>query len=233
MNPPISRVKWEKTYRLINSCYPPCNIWEDIISNNEDWISAIEISEMTNSRVRQEIGDISLISKERMITGINSWWVISAFTHVNPNGSRFNDANFGAYYATNDFITAVKEKAYGYTKEFMEATKEPIIDITCRTLLGKIDNNLHDIRQIDSWKECYLENDYTYSQELAKKLREEGSYGIVYKSIRDKDGECFAAFWPDVIDIPIQERHVVFHWNGEKVESYFEIREGFKERIKF
>lgn len=224
MYPPLSKIKWDKTYRLINSCYPPCDIWEDIISHGDDWGAAFEIEAMSNSRVRQEIGDISIIPNERMITAPNSWWVISAFTHIIP--ARFNDDAYGVYYAANNIHTALKEKAWGLTQKFMEATEEPIIDITCRTLVGKIDNHLHDIRSREKWENCYLEKDYTYSQQLASQLRAVGSNGIVYQSVRDQQGECFAAFWPDVVTVPVQERHMVFHWNGEKVVSYFEVREG-------
>jgi RES domain-containing protein len=229
MHPPISTVKWKETYRLVNSCYPPCDIWEDIISQSDDWQIAFELEAMSNPRVRQEIGDISIIPKDKMITGKNSWWVISAFTHT--KAGRFNNDHFGAYYAANNFLTALKEKAYGLTKQFMEATNEPIADITCRVFLGKIDSKLHDIRDVDSWKNCYTENDYTHSQELATILRGIESNGIVYKSVRDSGGECIAAFWPDIVSIPIQERHTVLHWNGKDISSYFEVREKNHNRI--
>jgi hypothetical protein len=231
MIPPVKRIKWNKTYRIINSCYPPCDVWEDIISDSDDWQLAFELEKMSNPRVRHELGDLSLIPPERVITGSNSWWVISAFTHINPEGDRFTDGTYGAYYAANNFLTSLKEKAYGLTKKFMSATSEPIIDITCRTLVGKIDKELHDIRCKDNWRTCYHEKDYSHSQRLASELRRNQSNGIVYKSIRDAEGECFAAFWPDVVTIPSQERHVVLHWDGKKVTSYCEVKEGSEERV--
>lgn len=231
MLPIVSRIKWDKTYRLINSCYPPCDVWEDVISQSEDWALAYEIEALSNPRVRQEIGDIQLIPPERMIGGVNSWWVISAFTYPNPMGSRFTDGTFGAYYAADNIATAIKEKSFGLTKQFMEATNEAIIDITCRVFLGKIDADLHDIRQDDQWRDCYLKDDYTYSQRLAITLRDQDSNGIVYQSVRDESGECIAAFWPDVVSIPTQERHIVLHWDGSTVSSYYEIKEKNRQRI--
>jgi hypothetical protein len=221
MLPDISKVRWNKTYRLINSCYPPCDIWEDVISKAKDWKLAYEIEAMTNPRIRQEIGEISLIPDNRIIKGVNSWWVIAAFTHINPIGTRFTEGTFGAYYAANNFETALSEKSY-HTKKFMEATEEEIANITCRTLLGKINAELHDIRDFEKWKGCYNPDDYSKSQHLAGKLRDIESNGIVYKSVRNPVGECFAAFWPDVVSIPIQERHVVLHWNGEKISWYYD-----------
>lgn len=224
MTPPTSHVKWQKTYRLLNSCYPPCDVWEDIISSGEDWALAFEIEQMTNPRARQELGEIHLIPPDRMLTGPNSWYVISAFCHFSENGSRFADGTFGAYYAANDFTTAVKEKAYGFTQQFLSATEEPIIDIKCRTLVGKIDALLHDIRFGNEWNNYYLTDDYTHSQKLAKQLRTQNSNGIVYQSVRNQGGECFAAFWPDVVSIPTQERHIIYHWNGKQITDYSEIR---------
>ena len=232
MPPPLSHIRWNKTYRLINSCYPPCDVWEDIIGKSDDWQLAYEIEAMSNPRIRQEIGDISLVPPERMLTGPDSWWVVSAFTHVNPQGSRFADGTYGAYYAAHDFQTALKEKAHGFIKQFMSATNEPIADITCRTLVGTINSQLHDIRDIENWPECYHEEDYTYSQRLARALKDNDSNGIVYKSVRKNNGECFVAFWPDVVTIPSQERHVVLHWDGETVTSYFEIKDGNQERME-
>lgn len=223
--PGLSRVNWDKTYRLVNSCYPPCNVWEDIISNPEDWEMAYKIECLTNPRVRNEIGQIHLIPKERMIMQTNSWWVTSAFTHINPEGGRFNTVHFGVYYAANQFMTALKEKAFGLTRQFLSDSAEPAIETTCRVFLGKIDANLHDVRDQKEWLDCYYDADYTQSQKLAVALRDQDSDGIVYKSVRDPKGDCFGAFWPDVVSIPTQERHVVLHWDGEKVNSYYEIRD--------
>lgn len=232
MIPPVAHITWQHTYRLINSCYPTCDIWEDIISNSEDWEIAFEIEAMSNPTIRHQLGDISLIPREKMITGPNSWWVISAFTKLNPKGSRFCDGTYGAYYAANNFLTALKEKAFGFTQQFMEATNEEVIDnLQCRVFVGKIDHELHDIRDTDTWSQCYLPDDYTYSQQLGRQLRNQESNGIVYHSVRDKGGQCFAAFWPNVIPIPLQERHVGLHWNGKKIDSYFVIGQKEAKRI--
>lgn len=228
MNPSLSRVTWEKTYRIINSCYPLCDIWEDICEQ-PDWYTLFYIADMTNPRLRQEMGGLFLIPQERMVTGKDSWWVVSTFAHILP--SRFNDHTYGVYYAANQFLTGIKEKAFGLTKKFMAATNEPIQDITCRVLVGRIDRDLHDIRDKENWPHCYLGDDYSPSQAFARELRNQDSNGIVYKSVRDENGECFAAFWPDVISIPIQERHVVLHWNGETIVSYFEVKEKQEKRM--
>jgi hypothetical protein len=49
---------------------------------------------------------------------------------------------------------------------------------------------------------------YEASRALARTLRDSGSNDLTYPSVRDADGRCIAAFWPDVVGIPIQERHL-------------------------
>lgn len=219
--PKLSHVRWPKTYRAINSCYPPCDIWEDIIASADDWEMAFEIEAMSNDRVRNDLGDIHLIPKERMVIGTNSWWVVSAFTKINPLGSRFCDGSFGAYYAADRFLTALKEKAFGTMQQFMLDTAEPILgDLTVRMLVGSVDAQFHDIRDQAVWRACYHDQDYSKSQALGVALRTDDSDGVVYQSVRDPQGECFAAFWPDVVGIPTQERHVTLHWDGEQFDAY-------------
>jgi hypothetical protein len=49
----------------------------------------------------------------------------------------------------------------------------------------------HDIR--DGFHEAHYPNDYRVAQVLARELREAGSNGIVYRSVRHKGGSCLAA----------------------------------------
>jgi hypothetical protein len=50
--------------------------------------------------------------------------------------------------------------------------------------------------------------------------------GDGYPSVRHDGGQCVAAFWPDVVGIPIQERHLNYAWDGKKVLRYFDYQRG-------
>ena len=67
-------------------------------------------------------------------------------------------------------------------------------------------------------------NSYDASRALARGLRETGSNGLIYQSVRHAGGRCIAAFWPDVVGIPIQERHLQYEWDREKVARYFDYK---------
>ncbi len=52
-----------------------------------------------------------------------------------------------------------------------------------------------------------------------------GSNGVVYSSVRERGGHCIGAFWPDVVGIPVQERHLKYEWDGSQVSRYFDFAE--------
>ena len=58
--------------------------------------------------------------------------------------------------------------------------------------------------------------------------RSEGSDGVVYPSVRHAPGHCVAAFWPDAVGVPVQERHLQYEWNGAAMTRYFDyLRDGW------
>ena len=217
MNIPTSNIKWKKSYRLIPSKYPPIDLFDDI-ADPEDWEDLASAESRTNPRVYEEIGDISLIPKERRIGGVGAGWVISAFTHVSSmRPTRFTDGSYGIYYCSKEFETAVSETVF-HQSRFLSATSQEAGWITVmRELIAKIDNVFHDIR-VGSFQDELDPDSYVKSHIFAKNLRADNSNGIVFPSVRNDGGECLAAFWPDVVSIPTQGSHWQYHWNGEKFD---------------
>ena len=82
---------------------------------------------------------------------------------------------------------------------------------------------MHDLR-IGDWSH-FLDPDpeqYWRPQELGRRLRESGGNGIVYPSVRHAGGECIAAFWPDVVSIPVPGKHIALRWNGKTISQWFD-----------
>ena len=46
--------------------------------------------------------------------------------------------------------------------------------------------------------------------------------GVVCPSVRDPAGQCVAAFRPRMVGIPVQTRHLKYHWDGERAGRYFD-----------
>ena len=220
--PPLKtkRIRWAKAFRIISSIFPPIDLFEDT-SHPEDWELLASLEAKSNPRIVEVIGQLSLVPAERRVSGPGASYVMAPFTHVSPNWlGRFHDGTFGAYYAANNTETALAETMHHRSEIYRASNEAPGWFSQYRELIGKVDHSFHDLTGRDDYAECVSLNSYDASQSLARNLRGNGSSGILYQSVRHEGGLCLAAFWPDVIGIPLQGRHFAYHFNGEFIDMY-------------
>ncbi len=213
---PKTRVTWARYHRLINSAYPPIDLFEDI-ADPADWLLLASAEGKTNPRIAATIGNLDLVPAGRRVGGAGASYLMAPFTHVSPDHQgRFHDGTFGVFYAADGFETALFETVH-HTQKFCAATREaPGWIADKRELVGQIDAELTDIREGDA---ALLDpDDYAASQAFARAEKAAGSNGIVYPSVRNAGGTCFAAFYPDVMSAPIQGRHLSYHWDGDCID---------------
>ena len=220
---PTRHVVWPQAWRIIASRYPPIDLFERVSDDPRVWDALIELEQLTNPRLRDEAGEISLVSPERRVSGTNASWVMAAFTHINKRGSRFSDGTFGVYYAADTLETATAETAYHFAI-FAADAGDPARREDMRVLLGAVDREFEDIAALGDDLKAGLLNSASYarSQAYAVARRDAGADGFVYPSVRRAGFECVAAFWPDTVGIPVQERHLQYEWDGAKVRRYFD-----------
>jgi hypothetical protein len=195
---PISKIDWRPCFRIVPSRFPPIALFE-AVAGPADLDAVYQIEAMTNDRLREEVGDISLVAPEDRVSGPGSSPIMAAFTHLNPEGDRFTNGTYGVFYASRTIDTAITETRY-HRIRFLQATSEPAQELDMRVYSVDLDAELHDIRAMrESHPAYYHSSSYGVSQELALQLRENGSNGIIYESVRDKDGECAAVFRPRLL----------------------------------
>lgn len=218
-------VSWPQAWRIIASVYPPINLFERVSPNPAVWEALIELEKLINPGLRDEAGEIRLVPPERRVSGPNASWVMAPFTHVNPSGSRFSDGTYGVYYAAKDLETAIRETAYHFARFASDSDDGPRRE-GMRVLLGSVRHDLDDVNSLDdALKSAVLDKDsYVASRSLGRSRRENGSDGLAYPSVRHNGGQCIAAFWPDVVSIPFQERHLQYEWDGRRVSRYFDYK---------
>ncbi len=216
--PPLARITWAQAYRITPSRFPPIDVFEEL--GNSDLLA--ELEGMTNPWLRQNCGDISIVPTERRVTGPGATYVMAPFTHPNKAGSRFSDGSYGMYYAANGFETTVAETVY-HMGLFYASTNDPPHDAQFRCLVGEIDHKFHDLRD-DAPPGVMDPDGYSAGQKLGRELRDAGSNGIVFPSVQNKGGQNIGAFWPDVVGIPVQERHLIYRWNGATIGEIFDHR---------
>ncbi len=219
----LTRVTWQPSYRIIPSRFPPVNLFERVAAP-EDWEAIIEIESLTNPRLRDEAGYVSLVPVDERISGPGTSIIMAAFTHLNPAGSRFTDGTYGVFYTTPDLETAIAETKH-HRERFMSETNEEPIHLDMRVYLVDLDAELHDIRGMQGTEALvYHPEKYAAAQNLGRTFREKGSNGIVYSSVRRAGGECAAVFRPRVLSNCRQERHLSYVWDGAQIRDIYEKR---------
>ena len=66
--PPRRRVAWAKTYRVVPSRYPPIDLFERV-GDPADWETLAAIESLTNDRLRDQVGTISMVPPAERISG--------------------------------------------------------------------------------------------------------------------------------------------------------------------
>ncbi|PID42920.1 MAG: hypothetical protein CSA52_00830 [Gammaproteobacteria bacterium] len=209
----------QKAFRLIPSKYPPIDLYEDVAS--PDQLEAVfYVESLTNPRLSEEVGDFSRVPVKDRLVGIpHCSYVMAAFTHINPDGSRFTSGDFGAYYCAPDINTGIKETIY-HIERIFGYTDEPAQDIHMRSLVTFFSAALVDITDKDAVaSSLYHATSYTDSQAFGIKVKNEREDGIVYESVRHPGHECFALFRPNLVTEVCQGEHYCYKWNGSSIHN--------------
>lgn len=218
---PVTDEAWRPCWRLIASRFPTVGLY-DRIADPADLDVVFAIESLTNPRLRQEAGEISLVRPSERRVGAGSTPVMAAFTHLNPEGSRFSNGQWGVYYGADRLETAVAEVSH-HRARFLAATQEAPIDVDLRLILADIVAPMHDLRR---WAQDHLPavehpQDYATAQSLGRLLREAGSWGLYYRSVRDPGGACVAVLRPRGLGPARADRHIGLHWDGDRISHWY------------
>lgn len=216
--PPRRAIDW-RAHRIVPSRFPPVGPW-DRIADPADFDALAEVEALTNPRIREELGVLALTPPERRVSGPGTTPIMAAFTHLNPEGSRFSDGTYGVFYAAKEIETALRETMH-HTARFLARTHEPPTRVEMRCYVMRIAARFHDIR--GGYPKLHDPGDYTASRAFAGELRAANSDGIVYDSVRRPGGQCVAVFWPDRIGRCTQSRHFAYCWDGEAISDVIEL----------
>lgn len=220
MIPAVSKVVWRPCYRLIPSHFPPISVY-DRVANPADLDAVFAVENLTNPRLRQEAGDISIVPPDDRVSGPGTTPIMAAFTHLNPEGSRFSDGTYGIYYAGRSLDTAIAETRY-QRERFLARTKEDPIEIDMRTYLADLDGELHDIRGRRDLTDVYDPDSYAAGQALGREIKAINSRGIAYDSVRHPGGECVGVLRPLVLSNCMQGPHYCYVWDGAQITTVYE-----------
>ncbi|CEG56548.1 RES family NAD+ phosphorylase [Legionella fallonii] len=210
----------KRCYRIIPSQFPPIHLFEDVANENE-FEALYSVQMLTNPRIQDEIGFLNLVPQEQRIYAVpGCGYVMAAFTHINPDGSRFSNGDYGVYYAADSISTAIAETIY-HKERFLSYTSEPAQELDMRSLIAEFSAELFDLTILDKeTNPVYSLVDYKASQNLGAQIKEHQGNGLVYHSVR-AEGENFALFKPNIIHHCNQGAHFSYVWNGREITDVY------------
>ncbi len=219
--PPVTGIVWEPCVRIVPSRFPPIDLFERV-ADPADFESVYAIEALTNARLREEVGELSLVPAHDRVSGPGASWVMAPFTHVAPPGGRFSTGSFGAYYCARTLETAVAETRF-HREAFLRATRQGALELSMRVIHATLDADLHDLRGLAREQPAfYSPTDYSASQALAERLRMAGGWGIAWDSVRHEGGECAAVLRPPALTAPRQAQHLTYLWDGERITHVYQ-----------
>ena len=174
-----------------------------------------DLDNATNDRLLAENNLLPGIGIHELVFGVPYYRIVNAaFCHPHPLGSRFNGPDRGAWYAAFEIETAQAEVAFHKWIELVEVNwfEE---NVTYDDYLADFSAEFHDIRDDDRFADCLAPDSYVASQDLAQRLLDAGSLGIVYPSVRRKRGTCLACFRPALVMNVRKGDAYRFIWSGK------------------
>lgn len=202
MSPPLAPINEAATVRLVPSGHAKPPVLEALAGSPDDLALIMQLEGLTSGRVTAERQGLQNLDPRELTYKIwGHTYINAAFTYTRPEGNRFNDATRGAWYCAFEDLTALEEVTFHRTRELLRINHfEDSADY--QSLLASFVGDFHDVRATDTLPD-YLGPDpataYPAGQKLACILREDGSNGIVYPSVRRAGGTCLAAFHPHLV----------------------------------
>jgi len=214
--PAVARIRQIDTHRLIPSKYGEGvdSVFVRIADDDDHLRGIFDLDHATNDRLLAERDRRPGIGVDELVFGIPHCRIINAaFAHAHPLGSRFNGPDRGAWHAGFDLETSQAEVAWHKSVELSE------IDwmeesVTYDDHLADFGGAYHDIRGDATYGKCLDPASYVESQMLAETLLEERASGIIYPSVRHKDGVCLACFRPALVGNVRKSARYRFTWTG-------------------
>jgi hypothetical protein len=209
----------QKTHRLIASRYPTVGVFDDIAATAEDVRAAFILEGMTNDRLA--VSRVTALPREEIVTGPGATLVMAAFLHADEAGGRFSDGRLGAWYASFELVTAIRETVYHSTRRLRLSAGGFPNRIQMRELIAHLNCSLVDVRGLQQQRaELYALDDYSQSQAFAAALRWPAApppaNGIVFDSVRHAGGTNVCVFWPSKVPLPVvQGDHFDYVWDAQ------------------
>ncbi|MGB7334709.1 MAG: RES family NAD+ phosphorylase [Salaquimonas sp.] len=218
---PVISFNQTDTIRLISTAYIDESAMAPLTDDKDELAFLEELERLTSARQSSIVLPADVHPDELLTEHHGYGWsyINAAFCYTRSTGNRFNGPNRGAWYATwgeGAVETAKAEVSWHLTRE-LEAVGVFDNITTYRELIASFASKMHDLRELND--ESVFHPDpaigYPSGQALGANLRAGGANGILYPSVRKQNGNCLAAFRPNLVQNVRQGATWTFEWAGK------------------
>lgn len=210
--------------RLVNSKYPPISLFDDVATADE-FEALFALQALSNPRLLNEVGVLNLLpAAERPFGIVGAGYAIAPFTHVNPQGSRFSNGDYGVLYLADQLTTAIAEVRY-HQQCYWQGVQGLHYDrFVFRALVCRFDANpCVDLTSLPLTDPLYHPTHYQTAQQLGAQLRRDAIVGVRYHSVRQANAWCVGLFTPRQVRSMVQSCHVEMIWDGRQISAVHEL----------
>lgn len=206
-------------YRMVNTRFPTIPLFDDV-TDSKEFEALYALQALTNPRIQNEIGNLNLVPREELPLGIRGCsYAVAPFTHVNPDGSRFSNGDYGVLYLADTMDTAIKEvkhhqETYWQAVEGLKYERMVFQGLKCSFAAPA----LSDALGLPATHPIYDPANYGASRSLGASLKSVGSLGIQYRSVRNANAICWGLFTPKVVTAIIPTVRFEYVWNNAVVQ---------------
>ncbi len=219
--PRLTSLRQFDTWRLIPSRFAEAedSVLAPLADSDDILRDLFDLDNATNERLRGESGLLPGIGMDELVFGLPNFRIINAaFTYARPEGSRFNDADRGAWYCAFDAETALAEVIFHKTVEYQEINRFDD-SVNYQALLADFNASFHDLRGANGYASYLDARSYVASQALAQELLDAGSMGVIYPSVRRPEGTNLACFRPALVGNVRKGQSYRLTWAGTPTPS--------------
>lgn len=213
---PIIRDAFPRTIRLVTSARLRESVLKALADDQQELDELAEIEGATSDRLIAQEHGIGAVAPEELIYNVpHSTFINAAFAYAKPGElNRFNDSSRGAWYAALDVDTCIAEVSFHMTG-FLAQTGVYEGTVDYAELFASLAGQYLDLRGHDHPSlNADTSLGYPAGNALAATVRVAGINGIVYPSVRNTGGTCFAVLWPHAVQSVAQGSVYRMSWTG-------------------
>lgn len=213
----VARLAVARTVRLVASARLREAVLQALADTDAERALLAELEGITSGRLTAEARGAESLSPRELVFGVpHAAFINAAFAYAKPRGlNRFNGPGRGAWYAALKTKTALAEVRFHLTAFLADAGDFTAV-VEYAEMWASLAGEYVDLRKQADHPALNPDpaTGYPAGNALAEATRTAGVNGIVYPSVRDRGGTCFAALFPHAVQSVAPGDVVRLTWAG-------------------